>query len=84
MGMAVLMDTAGCRSNAVLRRKPAFRLSTSVGPGTCDMEAALKCRSGRTPQYSPPVDIIKLTEKRVDRRNSLKLVSIVDDFAAES
>ena len=31
MGMAVLMDTAGCRSNAVLRRKPAFRLSTAVG-----------------------------------------------------
>jgi hypothetical protein len=38
MGMAVLMDTADCRSNAVLRRKPAFRLSTAVGPGTRDME----------------------------------------------
>jgi hypothetical protein len=48
------------------------------------LEAALKGRSCRTPPYSPPVDMIKLTEKRVDRRNSLRLVSIVDDFAAES
>jgi hypothetical protein len=28
------------------------------------LEAALKCRSCRTPRYSPPVHMIKLTETR--------------------
>ena len=28
------------------------------------LEAALKCRSCRTPRYSPPVHIIKLTQER--------------------
>jgi hypothetical protein len=28
------------------------------------MEAALKCRSCRTPQYSPPAHLIKLNESR--------------------
>ena len=28
------------------------------------LEAALKCRSCRTPRYSPPVRMIKLTEQR--------------------
>ena len=28
------------------------------------LEAALKCRSCRTPRYSPPVHMIKLTEMR--------------------
>jgi hypothetical protein len=28
------------------------------------LEAALKCRSCRTPRYSPPVNMIKLTETR--------------------
>jgi hypothetical protein len=28
------------------------------------LEAALKCRSCRTPRYSPPVHIIRLTEQR--------------------
>ena len=28
------------------------------------LEAALKCRSCRTPRYSPPVHMIRLTEER--------------------
>src|SRR5258708_27380405 len=54
--------TAGCRSNAVAARPtPAFHLSTSVGvPRREGLEAALKCRSCRTPRYSSP--IIELTE----------------------
>jgi hypothetical protein len=28
------------------------------------LEAALKCRSCRTPRYSPPVHMIKLTQQR--------------------
>jgi hypothetical protein len=28
------------------------------------LEAALKCRSCRTPRYSPPVHMIRLTEQR--------------------
>ena len=56
---------AGLKSNVVAARPtPAFRLSSPVGPGTRDMEATLKCRSCRTPQYSPPAHLIKLTENR--------------------
>ena len=28
------------------------------------LEAALKCRSCRTPRYSPPVNMIRLTKRR--------------------
>ena len=31
---------------------------------TCKLETALKCRSCRTPRYSPPVHMIRLTRER--------------------
>jgi hypothetical protein len=63
--MPSIAVTAGYRSNAVTARPtPAFRLSSPVGPGTRDMEAALKCRSCRTAAVLAAGNMIKLTENR--------------------
>src|SRR6266481_5232205 len=47
--------------NNVVKAFPSDRTDQPFG------EAALKCRSCRTPRYSPPVHMIKLTRERGDR-----------------
>src|SRR4051794_16127611 len=47
------------------RPELAARCDPSTAPHPIwKLEAALKCRSWRTPRYSPPVRMIKLTEQR--------------------
>jgi hypothetical protein len=60
--------TAGLRSCASdARRVSAYRSTRSAARATrpiWKLEAALKCRSCRTPRHSPPVHMIKLTKER--------------------
>src|SRR3954447_23036226 len=52
-----------CRRGRTRASLPLHAIRRPRGAPIWKLEAALKCRSCRTPRHSPPVRIIKLTEQ---------------------
>jgi hypothetical protein len=53
-----------CRRCETEASIPLEHVRRPRGTSVWKLEAALKCRSCRTPRYSPPVHMIRLTEER--------------------